>query len=239
MEQYFNWDFWRCGHVTRCIDGVEASANCDLSRIPRYDHLRSDIKNRLGDVCPRCYTRLLLERLQQLRMLIASCNNMEAIKSADLRLTAMRDFYARTGGQAFVNHEENFVNYSADFAAMIRHALKLESEICENAIAEFAAASRRLHSRAAQGFIKRIKEIRESALRWAEGGNVTVRGLLLEILEGTDLVITEIEQADAIEETLLEALDLKAGELSRILAERKRKIAWELEKLRRPTFELL
>ena len=72
---------------------------------------------------------------------------------------------------------------------------------------------------------------------WGRDGNDTVRGLLHEILQKTDFMIREIEESDAAELRLLDELDKKAGELSRILSEQKQQSAWRLERLRRPSFE--
>jgi hypothetical protein len=146
----------------------------------------------------------------------------------------MLDFYSETPRRAFI--ESDFVNYPSGFKCMINHTLELQNDVCEAAIAEFAAFQRSLRSRVSQQFADRIKEIRDNALLWAEDGNTTVKALLREILEQTDHMLHEIEAADKAELSLLEFLDIKAGELSRILSEQKEKSAWQLKRLRRPTF---
>ncbi|KAJ8119653.1 hypothetical protein ONZ43_g3444 [Nemania bipapillata] len=155
---------------------------------------------------------------------------------AHRRLTAMLDFYSDIEEETIRTSENDFVNYPPGFKDMINHTMELENDVCEATIADFGAAQARLHSRVSQKLIERIKEIREGALLWAEDGNATVRALLNEILEQTDNMISEIEEADAAELVLLEELDKMAGQLTLILNEQKQERAWQLQRLRRPTF---
>ncbi|TGJ78991.1 hypothetical protein E0Z10_g9773 [Xylaria hypoxylon] len=238
MDHVYEYEFWQCGHITRIDDGSRVSSNGNLTKPPLCYVSRYKIEKKLGDMCPSCYANRILVRLRDIRILLYKCNSKsEAVKMAEQRVTALKNFLSHYPGENFVTINSNFVNYPPEYLAMAAHTLDLEAEVFEAAIEDFAAAQRRLRSRVAQKFRDSIMEIRENALLCFSDGNDTMKGCLVEILEETYDMIGEIRIHEERELRLLKDLDAKAADLQQLLNEYRQKTKKQRESLKTPDFD--
>ncbi|KAI1113278.1 hypothetical protein F5Y14DRAFT_224616 [Nemania sp. NC0429] len=231
------WEIWGCGHITDINNGATVSENGDLSRIPRLDMFRTNVKKRFGENCPRCYTTRVKQRLADIRGLLFDTSvNHEAMAVAESRLRALKLFCEGNIGLNFATNDGRFANYPPVFTNMVRHIVELEEEICASAVTDLAAAMQRRRTRILPKFLARIKMIQDEALAYGLEGNETVRLCVEEIISETSVTMGEIKREDIIEVELLKEVDEKADELRVILEQRRARTEEWLEKLKNPSF---
>ncbi|KAI1185851.1 hypothetical protein F5B17DRAFT_432188 [Nemania serpens] len=234
---FMDWEIWKCGHVTSIEDGAMASESGELSHIPRFDLHRSNVKNRLGERCPRCYTTLVKERLGDIRGLMFNTNvNHEAMAVTESRLRALKLFCEGNVGLNFATDDAEFKEYPPAFKNLMRRVLELEKEVCAVAVADLAAAMRRRRTRLIPNFLERIKAIQSEALAYGEEGNETVREYVADLVGETSAAIEDLEEENLIELELLKEVDEKADELRGILEARWEKTAEWMERMSNPKF---
>ncbi|KAI1171070.1 hypothetical protein F4777DRAFT_594132 [Nemania sp. FL0916] len=214
-------DFWRCGHITDALDGSRVSAEGSLTPIMGVGHGRTRINRRPEDICLRCHTDQLMQRLKGIRILLDKCNiENEMMKTALNRVMAIRSFYDSLRDQEVVDKVDKLQSYPSQFADMINETLDFEEDVCDSAVADFEAAVQRARWQHSQAFVARVNRIRNHALSWMVHKVPAVEECLNEVLQETESIIRSIQRADDIELRMMEELDQKILEAKRIVAER-------------------
>ncbi|KAI1735207.1 hypothetical protein F4680DRAFT_435805 [Xylaria scruposa] len=212
------YDFWQCGHITRIDNGETVASDGDLSLIPSVD--RDTIRKSFGDACPRCYTDLVLQRLQSIRLLLFDCGSQkhESVKNAERRVMALTEYVSKGPASETLLGEGTMVNYPAEFGAMMHHVFHLGIEVHTSAIDEFVAADRRLRFRASDQFVDRVNAIRDNAqLYFATGYTPIVRECMASIVSETSGIVNQLYEYEREELALLSDLDNKAAALKEML----------------------
>ncbi|KAI0097309.1 hypothetical protein GGR51DRAFT_566633 [Nemania sp. FL0031] len=233
----FFWDIWQCGHITGADDGAKVSEDAKLSHLPRYDHMRSNVHPRLGDMCPQCYTDDLLRRLRGMRALLQACSAQhETARIAHDRLVALLKFYSIPTGVAF-DSDNDFANYPADFKQVVSHTLNLESSIYYEALKDFDVAYGRLRSRLSRSLLRPLMALRDHAMLWGAYGNSAVKECVQKIMDMTTPMLDEVHIAEITEYQLLRDLNIQGGELGAMILDLRRRRERHAEALQHPTFD--
>ncbi|KAI0453536.1 hypothetical protein F5B21DRAFT_479031 [Xylaria acuta] len=233
----FEFEFWQCGHITRMSDGEIISENGDLARLPKHLVPRRLILERFGDCCPRCYTERVLERLQSLRLLLFDCGTQhEAVKMATKRVSALTEYLLRDPGTRFLAEEGSLHHYPVEFETMMHHVMELGAEAHTAACEDFAAAHRRLRSRATLQFVDRINGIRDNAQLFLTMGNPVERECMVSVIQECASMVRDIKEYEKEELLLSYDLDAKAAALKALLDEYFESNKRYYEHLKRPKF---
>ncbi|KAI0188978.1 hypothetical protein EV127DRAFT_470939 [Xylaria flabelliformis] len=211
------YEFWQCGHITRINDGEAVSEDGNLD--PLLFVKRDRIRKNFGDACLQCYTDRVVERLQSIGHLLLNCDSQhEAVKMAIMRVVALTEYLERTPVIETLPGEGSLVNYPEEFRDMMRHVVELGIEVHTSAIEDFAAAHRRLRSRVSDKFVDHINAIRDNAqLYFTTGGTPAVRECMVRIVTETSDMVNQLREFEEEELKLLSDLDIKAGELKKLI----------------------
>ncbi|KAI0401977.1 hypothetical protein F4802DRAFT_600504 [Xylaria palmicola] len=232
-----SYTLWQCGHVTRNKDGNIVSENGDLTKWPLNVADRDRIRTNLGDICPRCCTQRLRERLQDIKTLLTHCNcEHEAVRTAKRRLMAMSAFLSRNSGPVLPSDDGGFSTHPAEIAGIVSGVDELGDAVFDAALADFAAARAMMRPAAEPRLLQPIGRIREDALRWSAYGDKAVKKCAAEIVREADLMIKDIESDQKAEAQLAVALEAESRKLKMALASRAQENKRYREALEKPNF---
>ncbi|KAI0858291.1 hypothetical protein F4860DRAFT_486832 [Xylaria cubensis] len=218
-EKKRKYEFWQCGHITAIKDGEIVSEDGNLCRLRLLLVRRDRIRPKFGDACPQCYTDRVVQRLQSIGQLLLDCDGQhEAVKMAARRVMALTEYLESTPVIEMLPGDGSLVNYPEEFKDMMRHVVELGIEVHTSAIEDFAAAHRRLRSRVSDKFVDRINAIRDNAqLYFTTGGTPAVRECMVRIVIETSDMVNQLREFEEEELKLLSDLDIKAGELKKLI----------------------
>ncbi|KAI0439018.1 hypothetical protein F4803DRAFT_554442 [Xylaria telfairii] len=219
-------------------DGSIISENGDLARLPQHLFPRNSIRERFGDACPTCYTERVLKRLRSLKLLFFNCHTQhEAVIIAEKQVNALTQYLLSDPGSRAIAEDGEFVNYPEEFGLMMDNIIDLGNDAHKPAILDFDEAHKRLQARASLQFVDRINAIRDNAQLYFSMSSIPiVRECMTRIVTETADMITFIQEYDKEYLLLLYDLDVKAGNLKRLMNDYVEKWKRHAKLLKKPKF---